>query len=238
MDMFTVLEDAVMQEIISINPFREIPQQERIRKQDVFRQAFTLEELEKLINTQCKIHPQIKQGYIFSCFTGLRWSDVNCLRWSEVIKKQIDGQEQYFIYFEQEKTEDIEYMPLSDQAIEIIKERENKAHEEPNSIYVFPRIKERDEKNNPTHKRVNYSLKKWAKAVGLKPITFHTGRHSFATNVLENSEDGDLYTVSKLLGHKSISSTQIYAHVRDKRKAAAVKALPKITLRVVGQEAA
>ena len=238
MDMFTGLEDAVMQEIISVNPFRKIPQQDRIRKQDIFRQAFTLEELEKLINTPCKIHPQIKQGYIFSCFTGLRWSDVNCLRWSEIIKKQIDGQEQYFVYFEQEKTEDIEYMPLSDQAIEIIKERENEAKDELQSIYVFPRIKERDEKNNPTHKRVNYSLKKWAKAAGLKPITFHTGRHSFATNVLENSEDGDLYTVSKLLGHKSISSTQIYAHVRDKRKAAAVKALPKITLKVVSQEAA
>ncbi|CAN5876527.1 site-specific integrase [soil metagenome] len=238
MDMFTGLEDAIMQEIIAVNPFRKIPQHERIRKQDIFRQSFTLEELETLINTPCKIHPQIKQGYIFSCFTGLRWSDVNCLRWSEIIKKQIDGQEQYFIYFEQEKTEDIEYMPLSDQAIEIIKERENEAKDEPQSIYVFPRIKERDPKNNPTHKRVNYSLKKWSKAAGLMPITFHTARHSFATNVLENSEDGDLYTVSKLLGHKSISSTQIYAHVRDKRKAAAVKALPKITLRVVSHEAA
>ncbi|MBI4930511.1 MAG: tyrosine-type recombinase/integrase, partial [Bacteroidetes bacterium] len=54
------------------------------------------------------------------------------------------------------------------------------------------------------------------------------GRHTFATNVLENCPDGDLWTVSKLLGHKNINSTQIYAHVRDRKKSAAVKALPKL----------
>ncbi len=134
MDMFNGLEDAVMQEIIHVNPFRKIPQHDRIRKQDIFRQAFTLEELEHLINTPCKIHPQVKQAYIFSCFTGLRWSDVNCLRWSEIITTQLKGKKEYFIYFEQEKTEDIEYMPLSDQAVEIIKERETASTDEPNSI--------------------------------------------------------------------------------------------------------
>jgi site-specific recombinase XerD len=77
-------------------------------------------------------------------------------------------------------------------------------------------------------------IKKWAKAAGLNPkqMHFHTGRHSFATNVLENSPDGDLWTVSKLLGHKSISATQIYAHVRDNKKKAAVKALPKLNIKL------
>jgi integrase len=233
MDLFTGLEDAVMQDIIPVNPFRKIPRHERIRQQDVFRQAYTLEELELLINTPCKIHPQVRQSYIFSCFTGLRWSDVNCLRWSEIIKKQIDGKEEYFIYFEQEKTEDIEYMPVSDQAVEIIKERENEAKHEIGSLYVFPYIKEPTEESQRSYNRVRYALKKWAKAAGLtaNPLTFHTGRHSFATNVLENSSDGDLFTVSKLLGHKNINSTQIYAKVRDKRKSDAVKALPKLNLR-------
>jgi site-specific recombinase XerD len=46
--------------------------------------------------------------------------------------------------------------------------------------------------------------------------------------MLENCEDGDLYTVSKLLGHKSIQSTQVYAKVRDKRKLAAVQSMPRI----------
>lgn len=233
MDMFTALEDAVMQDIILVNPFRKIPRHERIRQQDTFRQAYSLEDLETLINTPCKIHPQIKQAYIFSCFSGLRWSDVNCLRWSEVIKKQIDGKEEYFVYFEQEKTEDIEYMPLSDQAVEIIKERENERQHEIKSVYVFPCIKEHKEKTKRSYNRVRTALSKWAKAAGLDPdqMTFHTGRHSFATNVLENSEDGDLWTVSKLLGHKSINSTQIYAKVRDKKKSDAVKALPKLNVK-------
>lgn len=240
MDMFTGLEDAVIQEIIPVNPFRKIPKHERIRQQDTFRQAYTLEELEKLINTPCNIHPQIKQAYIFSCFSGLRWSDFNCLRWSEIIKKKIGRKTEYFMYFEQEKTEDIEYLPLADQAVEIVKQREKEAQNEPQSPYVFPVIREKIEGKKRSYDWVNYSLKKWAKTAGLNKdkMSPHTARHTFATNVLENSEDGDLWTVSKLLGHKSISSTQIYAKVRDKKKTAAVKSLPKLKLKPTGKKAA
>src|SRR3972149_1940252 len=117
MDMFTAREDAVRQDIIPFNPFRKIEKHERIRQQNVFRQAFTLEQLQQLADTSCSIHPQIKQAYLFSCFTGLRWSDVNQLRWTEVIKKIIDDNEEWFIYFEQEKTEGIEYLPMADQAV-------------------------------------------------------------------------------------------------------------------------
>lgn len=233
MDMFTALEDAVRQDIIPVNPFRKIPRHERIKQQDTFRQAYTLQQLEHLINTPCNIHPQIKQAFIFSCFTGLRWSDTNCLRWSEIIKKRIKKKIEYFIYFEQEKTEDIEYLPLSDQAVEIIRQREREAKDEAQSPYVFPFIKEYDEKNKLMQKRVNDALKKWARAAEFdepEKMTFHTARHSFATNVLENCEDGDLWTVSKLLGHKSIQSTQRYAHVRDKKKTDAVKSLPKLRI--------
>ena len=83
---------------------------------------------------------------------------------------------------------------------------------------------------NRKYQRVQRGLKRWAKAAGIDKtkLHFHSGRHTFATNVLESSAEGDLYTVSKLLGHKDIKSTQIYAKVRDKRKHDAVKALPKI----------
>lgn len=66
-------------------------------------------------------------------------------------------------------------------------------------------------------------------------MKFHTGRHTYATNLLELT-NGDLYTVSKLLGHKSILTTQIYAHVRDKMKHAAVRSLPKLNLEIVHQQ--
>jgi integrase len=147
-----------------------------------------------------------------------------------VIVKQIDRNEEWFIYFEQEKTEGIEYLPLSEQAIEILKERKTEAGEiNDKSGYVFPELKETDDRTQPSYKRVRYWLKRWAKAAELNVrLTFHTGRHTFATNVLENCPDGDLWTVSKLLGHKNILATQIYAHVRDRKKSAAVKALPKL----------
>lgn len=230
-NLFTALEDAVRQEIIFVNPFRKIPRHERMKKKPVFRNAFTLEELQLLLETPCKMPFQYKQAYLFSCFTGLRWSDVNPLRWSEIITKRIDGEEEWFIYFEQEKTEDIEYLPLSSAAVEILKERKREQKEsKEKSLFVFPLVKEVDEKNGKIYKKVYYQLKQWAKAAGIeqKRMHFHTGRHTFATNVLENSPDGDLWTVSKLLGHKSISATQIYAHVRDGRKKSAVKALPTL----------
>lgn len=232
-DISIGLEEAVRKEIISVNPFRKIPRHEKIKQKDVFRQAYTFEQLEILAATKVKIHPQIKQAYFFSCFTGLRWCDVNPLRWTDLIIKTIKNKEEWFIYFEQEKTEGIEYIPLSEQAIEILKERKIEADEYGNkSPYVFPFIKEYGAKNKVMQIRVWRALKKWAKAAGLDPklMSFHTGRHTFATNVLENSPDADLWTVSKLLGHKSINSTQIYAHVRDGRKYNAVKGLPKLKL--------
>ena len=227
----TALEEAVRQDIIMQNPIRKIPRHERIRRIPVYRNSFTMDELQLLSDTPCKIKPQYKQAFMFSCFTGLRWSDVNPLRWSEIITKTIDGQEQWFLHFTQEKTEDIEYLPISGQAIAILKERKKEmADNEEKSSYVFPLVKEPDPKRNIMNAKVNEALKKWAKAAGLdaKRMHFHSARHTFATNVLENSSHADLWTVSKLLGHKSISATQIYAHVRDSKKKAAINGLPML----------
>jgi site-specific recombinase XerD len=118
---------------------------------------------------------------------------------------------------------------MSDNAIDIFKERKRESMNEEKSAYVFPQIKETGSKRN-SYSKVSHALKMWAKKAGIDPkkLHFHSGRHSFATNVLESSADGDLYTVSKLLGHKSITTTQIYAKVRDNRKQSALKALPKI----------
>ena len=228
------LNEAVRRRIINRNPWHEVPHHQRLKMQDVYRNAFTIEQLQLLANTPCKIDKQIKQAYFFSCFTGLRWSDVNPLRWDEVIVKEVEGEVGYYLYFEQEKTEGIEYLPVSDNAVDILKERQVEALLEDKSPYVFPRIKE-VEGTKKIYQKVLRALKIWARAAEIDPkkLHFHSGRHTFATNVLESSAEGDLYTVSKLLGHKDISSTQIYAKVRDKRKQDAVKALPKIDFNMV-----
>ena len=221
------LNQAVRDRLLPRNPYHDVPRNQRLKTQDIYRVSYTIEQLQHLANTPCKIDKQIKQGFFFSCFTGLRWSDVNVLRWDEIIIKEIEGQKCYFLNFEQEKTEHIEYMPLTQSAIEIIKERTSESQQEIKSVFVFPRIADKENKRD-RYEKVKKGLKKWGETAGLEKIKFHSGRHSFATNMLENCDDGDLYTVSKLLGHKSIQSTQVYAKVRDRKKQAAVNAMPVI----------
>lgn len=230
--IFTAMERAVKENIILKNPWRGIDKKDRLKKQETKRNAWTIEQLNVLANTPFKYEPQIKQGYLFSCFSGLRWSDVNPLKWSEVIIKTIENVERWFLYFGQRKTGGIEYIPLSAQAVQILKERLREKETEPDSVYVFPKLKEREGGGKLIWDRMNYALKRWGLMAGIdsKQMHFHTGRHTFATNLLEHSPDGDLYTVSKLLGHKSIIPTQIYAKVRDGRRASAVDSLPMLNL--------
>jgi Site-specific recombinase XerD len=70
-------------------------------------------------------------------------------------------------------------------------------------------------------------LNRWCAKAGInKKISFHTARHTFATMLL--TLDVDLYTVSKLLGHKDIKTTQIYAKIIDKKKRDAVNKIPQL----------
>lgn len=61
-----------------------------------------------------------------------------------------------------------------------------------------------------------------------KPLTFHSGRHTFAVLMLDLG--ADIYMVQKLLGHKEIHTTMVYANIMDKKKQAAVQMIPKINL--------
>ena len=71
---------------------------------------------------------------------------------------------------------------------------------------------------------MNRALKRWATAAGItKNLTLHTARHTFATLML--TKGADLYTTSKLLGHREIGTTQIYAKIIDKKKENAVDLL-------------
>ena len=76
--------------------------------------------------------------------------------------------------------------------------------------------------------RTNEILPKWAESAGIdKHLTFHVSRHTHATMML--TLGADLYTVSKLLGHKNIATTQIYAKIVDKKKEEAISLIPNLT---------
>lgn len=243
MTLFTAMEKAEKQDIIDRNPFRKVDEDEWIQRTEADRQPHTIGQIQMLADTPCDIHPQIKQAFFFDNFAGLRWGDLNSIEWTKILVKG----ENWYMATKQGKTGKFIYVPLSDQAIDILKERKREKEETGcTSPYVFPAIKEVDGTKN-RYMWFRYALKKWGKAARAKwgedcgitdkSMRPHEMRHSFATNTLEASDQGDLLTVSKLLGHTKIKSTQIYAHIREARKLEAVKALPKIKLQVVHKAA-
>lgn len=173
------------------------------------REYLTFEELQKLVNTPCK-YPILKSAFIFSCLTGLRWSDCNKLTWAEVRDESDDV---YRVNFRQEKTEGVEYLYISKQARELLGKRDE-AHER-----VFKGLKYSATNNN--------ELAKWVLHSGTqRHITFHSARHTNAVLLLENG--ADLYTVQKRLGHKIIRTTQIYAKIADRKMRESAYIIPEL----------
>jgi len=140
----------------------------------------------------------------FSCYTGLAYVDVEKLTENN-IRKGIDGN--LWIYTERTKTKTESNVPLLPEASRII----NKYKDNPESINrgrLLPVI---------SNQKINAYLKEIATITEIKKtLTFHLARHTFATTVTLLN-DVPIETVSKLLGHKSIRTTQIYAKVVEKK---------------------
>jgi integrase len=174
-----------------------------IKAAETRREYLTIEELNKLVKTPCN-NDLLKRAALFSALTGLRFSDIQKMVWSELEYIEKQG---YFLNFSQKKTNGIEYYPISEQAVSLLN---NKG--EPTSK-VFEGLE-----YSAYH---NKHLFQWIGKAGIsKNITFHCFRHTFATLQLFNGTD--IYTVSKMLEHKDLKTTQIYAKIVDdtKRKAA------------------
>ena len=162
----------------------------------------TIEELRALSDTPCE--PRVAYPFLFSCFTGLRLSDVRNLKWSDIRNG--------VIFLRQDKTSEFVQVPIGKNAAKFIRENDSDK-----VFHDFPTCEE-------WHNR---KIREWAKAAGItKRISFHVARHTFATLALGNG--ADLFTVSKLLGHTKITTTQIYAKVLDEGRKKAVDAIPDI----------
>ena len=153
----------------------------------------------------------VKRAYLFSCYCGLRLSDVYALRWKDIA---LDG-EQYRVTTVMKKTAAPIYLPLSRQAVRWLPERGEAGDDET----VFAGL--------PAEPNINKVLAKWVSKAGIpKKICYHTSRHTFATMML--TLGADLYTVSKLLGHANVKTTQIYAKIIDSKKTEAVNLMDKV----------
>lgn len=199
------LNQAFEDGIIPRNPIRGI---EGFKIEERERVYLTLDEVKAMAATECK-YPILRRAFLFSCLTGLRKSDIEKMKWSEVRQQG----EFTRIVFKQKKTGGQEYIDINPQAVVFMGERgKPDAHVFPNFSYSSYYLME---------------LKRWAVRAGItKDITFHSGRHTFAVIMLDLGVD--IYTVQKLLGHKEIHTTQIYAKVMDKKKQEAAMLIPSI----------
>ncbi|OWK97353.1 recombinase [Kaistella haifensis DSM 19056] len=175
------------------------------------REYLTIDELNTLVETPCD-YEVLKRAALFSALTGLRLSDIQKLKWEE-ISMENDAPR---IHFTQQKTKGVEYMPISAQALQLCGKRKS------STTLVFSGL--------PDSAWISRPLKKWITSAGItKKITFHNFRHTFAT--LQLSSGTDIYTVSKMLGHTNVRTTQVYAIVVDEKKNQAAEAIQLKTLK-------
>lgn len=198
-----VISKAVKANILIINPLDKIDNSDKPKPEEGQREFLTIEEIKKLMGTSCN-DDMLKRSFIFCCLVGLRYSDVKKLIWSDLY---IDNDNETILRLRVTKSKRYEDFPISKEALKWLPEKIESDNE---LIFVLP-------KNDNSNKK----LKRWCTSAGIKKkISFHCSRHTAAT--LNLSLGVPIETVSKLLGHTKISTTQIYAKIIDKNKKAAV----------------
>jgi integrase len=198
------INKAVEAGIIAVNPLRGV----KVKSGQSNRQFMSVADLRKLEAYYLKItnikDKNVLQYFLFSCYTGLRFTDVKNLKWLNIR----DG----YLELKFHKTAKNERLPLNKSALALLPERKALTDK------VF---------NVVSNQKTNDYLELILKAAELKQhLTFHCARHTFATITLELS--GDIATVSKLLGHSDIATTQIYARVLDQNKKSVIDLWDKL----------
>ena len=203
----TQFRAAVREELIDVNPFERMDKSEKPERVEVEREYLTMDELRRLSRTKIQ-SDQVRRAFLFSCFTGLRASDIRNLDWSDIHDTGAGPQ----LAIRQVKTKGFIYLPLSDNAISILPQ----IHPDRGSVFRLP-----------DQATVNETVRNWVKRARIhKHISFHCARHTYATLLLTSGVD--IYTVSKLMGHKDVGVTQIYAKIIDQKKVDAVNAIPQL----------
>jgi integrase len=178
----------------------------KMTKKEVLREFLTEEELQTLMSKQIENVRlrQVRDIFIFSCFTGLAYIDAKRLKRCEIVIG-IDGER--WIYTKRKKTDSPSRIPLLPVVQDILEIYTDHPHCL-NEGCLLP---------VPSNAKLNAYLKELADICGIsKLLTFHMARHTFATTVTLNNGI-PIETVSKMLGHKSIKITQVYAKILDRK---------------------
>ncbi|WP_272149740.1 tyrosine-type recombinase/integrase [Tenacibaculum aiptasiae] len=189
------IEDIVLKDLNSkIKPIKE---------EETTREFLYIDEINKLKETPFE-NNLLRVASFFSILTGMAFKEIQNLTWGDISFNEERG---HLILTKRSKTKRNNYLPISNEAYNLLGKSK-----EPH-LRVFENLKYSAYENK--------GLQKWVTRAGInKKITFHCFRHTFATTQLFKGTD--LYTVSKLLGHKNIQTTQIYAKIVDETKREAV----------------
>lgn len=185
----------------NINDYIESIPIEKVKKP-----SLTLAQAKALVNTPCK-HEVLKRAALFGILTGLRVSDIEKLKWENIVPAIGGGWEMDIVT---QKTRTQANLPLNEEALELCGER--------GEGLVFKGFK---------RCMTQHPFKEWLKAAGItKPFTFHGLRHTFAG--LQIFEGTDLYTLRDLMTHSSVKTTEIYL---DHFSPRATEAINKLSLK-------
>ena len=194
----------------------------KITTKETHRNFLLKDELELLMNKSLPVHrlDQVRDMFLFSCYTGLSYSDVMMLTRKD-ISIGIDGEQ--WIFIKRTKTDTTSRIPLLPVAKAIL-EKYSGQPQIINSGILLPKL---------SNQRLNSYLKEISDICGFnKEITFHCARHTFATTVtLTNGVP--IETVGKMLGHRSLRTTQIYAKILDSKVSSDMNQLKQKLLKAI-----
>ncbi|PLX08136.1 MAG: recombinase [Marinilabiliales bacterium] len=187
---------------LTSNPFAGY----KVRYKKVDRGFLTDEELNKIINLKLSIKrlEQVRDCFVFSCFTGLSHSDIQKLNHDHIVIGTDGGK---WIKIKRKKTEVLSSIPILNAAQKILDKYKDNSYCNEKGVLLPVN----------SNQKMNAYLKEIADLCGIeKKLTSHLARHTFATTVTLNN-NVQIETVSKMLGHSSISMTKIYARLLDKK---------------------
>ncbi|HXU26978.1 MAG TPA: site-specific integrase [Bacteroidia bacterium] len=183
-----IILEAIKNDLMEKNPYVGFPIR-RVSSKKVFLNINEVEKLEKVnISDKQKHLIKIRDMFLFSCYTGIRFSDVLDLGWANITEDSIE--------FKMNKTGKFISIPLINKSKAILERYQNKKN-----VYVFPII---------SNQKANKGLKILAELAEInKHLTFHIARGTFATCLL--AKDVQLSNIRDLLGHSNLRETEIYA---------------------------
>ena len=202
-----IFNKAVRDGLMAFNPVQELTREERFHAPDKHREYLTADELKRFlaVEPQTYMEKVVQRAFGFSCMTGLRLGDMQRLRWSDI--KDVNGVQTVSVV--QHKTKRPVAVPLNTLALSLLPPRPENGEDG----IIFPLVKKPD--------NVAKYVRRIKEKAGIeKDFTYHSSRHSAAT--LAITAGAELYSVSKILGHGSIASTQVYAKVNMEKKVEAM----------------